>query len=195
MTKGELRAHIAQEVRNLPPAYVREADEAICQTVLASPIYQNANAIFCYIGTAREINTRPILTAALRDGKLLALPRCVGKGIMEARQIVSLDDLEEGRYGIPAPGEKRPLVSPEAFNLAVIPCATGNRQGRRLGYGGGYYDRYLPGTQCPTVLLCRERLVREDIPVESHDLLMDYLVTETGIWRTNTAEHRKGHGT
>ncbi len=63
----------------------------------------------------------------------------------------------------------------------VVPCAAGNERGERLGYGGGYYDRYLPRTRCPKMLLCRYQLVREDIPVEEHDVLMDYLVTEKGI--------------
>ena len=69
----------------------------------------------------------------------------------------------------------------EALDLALVPCSTGSRSGRRLGYGGGYYDRFLPRTTCPKALLCRGRLVREDIPTEDHDQLMDFLVTEEGL--------------
>ena len=109
------------------------------------------------------------------------MPLCVAKGVMEARQIRSLENLVPGKYGILEPGPDCPLVAPEALDLALVPCSTGSRSGRRLGYGGGYYDRFLPRTTCPKALLCRGRLVREDIPTEDHDQLMDFLVTEEGL--------------
>lgn len=181
MTKQELRKQIAAEVKALSSEYCERADAAICAAVRGSELYKNANTIFCYIGTDREIDTKALLLAALSDGKRLALPLCVGKGIMEAREIRSLDDLVSGKFDIPAPGENCPLVMPEAFDLVIVPCSTGNYKGQRLGYGGGFYDRYLGKTNGPKVLLCRKELVKEDIPVEEHDLIMDYLVTEDGL--------------
>ncbi len=181
MTKQELRAAVAAEVKALDSDYCAHADCAICAAVRNSELYQNAKTIFCYVGTDREIDTRALLAAALADGKRLALPLCVGKGIMEAREIRSLDDLVSGKFGIPAPGEACPLVMPEDFDLVIVPCSTGNCKGQRLGYGGGFYDRYLAKTNCPRMLLCREKLVKGDIPVEEHDLLMDYITTETGV--------------
>lgn len=179
--KSKLRAEIAARVKNLSPVYCREADEAICRLVLQSEAYQSARTVFCYVGAEREINTTPLLRAALRDGKTVAVPLCLEKGVMEARQIQGLSDLVTGKYGILAPMLQCPVVEPEAFDLALIPCSTGNANGQRLGYGGGFYDRYLPRTHCPTMLLCRSRLVVEDIPVEPHDVPMTYLVTERGI--------------
>ena len=181
MTKQELRKLIAGRVKNLSPVYCREADAAICQGVLQSELYRRARVLLCYVGSAREIDTSALLHAALRDGKVLALPLCVEKGVMEARQIAGLGDLVSGKYGILAPKLTCPVVEPEALELVVVPCAAGNERGERLGYGGGYYDRYLLRTSCPTMLLCRHQLEREDIPAEEHDILMDYFVTERGI--------------
>ena len=181
MTKQELRKQIADEVKALSSEYCARADAAICEAVRASELYKNAQTIFCYIGTDREIDTKALLNAALADGKRLALPLCVGKGIMEGREIRSLGDLVNGKFDIPAPGPNCPLVEPEAFDLVIVPCSTGNAKGQRLGYGGGFYDRYLGKTSCPKALLCREKLVKENIPVEEHDLVMDYLVTENGM--------------
>ena len=181
MTKQELRKQIATEVKALSGEYCERADAAICEAVRASELYQKAQTIFCYIGTDREIDTKALLLAALADGKRLALPLCVGKGIMEARQIRSLGDLVNGKYDIPAPGLECPVIEPEAFDLVIVPCSTGNHKGQRLGYGGGFYDRYLGKTNAPKVLLCRKELVKDDIPVEEHDLIMDYLVTEDGL--------------
>lgn len=181
MTKSELRAAIAAKVKNLSPVYCRDADKAICRQVLQSQLYEKADTIFCYIGTDREINTMTLLRAALIEGKRVAIPFCTGKGIMEARQIRNLSDLVSGEYGILAPKLTCPLVAPEEIELAIIPCCTGNEKGQRLGYGGGYYDRYLPGTHCPRMLLCRRHLVTDDIPMEPYDVPMDYLVTEQGV--------------
>ena len=181
MTKKELRTQIAAEVAALDSAYCERADAAICATVGESELYQKAGTMFCYIGTDREIDTKALLLRALADGKRLALPLCVGKGIMEAREIRSLDDLVSGKFGIPAPGEHCPVIEPEEFDLVIVPCSTGNEKGQRLGYGGGFYDRYLGKTTCPKVLLCRKALVKADIPVEEHDLIMDYFVSENGM--------------
>ena len=181
MTKQELRKLIAGRVKNLSPVYCREADEAICRGVIQSEAYRSAKVILCYVGTAREIDTSALLRAALRDGKTLALPLCVEKGVMEARQIQGLGELVSGKYGILAPKLTCPVVEPESLELAVVPCCTGNERGERLGYGGGYYDRYLPKVTCPTMLLCRHHLLTEEIPLEEHDLQMDYLVTERGV--------------
>lgn len=181
MTKSELRAMVAGAVKNLSPTYCREADAAICRLVTNSPAYQKARTIFCYVGSDREIDTTAILRAAFQDGKILAVPLCTAPGVMEARQVQGFSDLVSGKYGILAPKLHCPLVEPRDFDLAIVPCCTGNAGGQRLGYGGGYYDRYLPRITCPTMLLCRSRLVTEDIPVEDHDVLMTYLVTEKGL--------------
>ena len=181
MTKSELRKAIAGAVKNLSPTYCREADAAICRLVTNSPAYQKARTIFCYVGSDREIDTTAILRAAFQDGKILAVPLCTAPGVMEARQVQDFSDLVSGKYGILAPKLHCPLVEPRAFDLAIVPCCTGNARGQRLGYGGGYYDRYLPQLACPTMLLCRGRLVTEDIPTEDHDVPATYLVTEAGL--------------
>lgn len=181
MTKQELRALVAAQVKNLSPVYCREADEAICRGVLHSRPYQDARTVFCYVGTEREVNTMPILRAALQEGRTLAVPLCTAPGVMEARVITGLGDLVTGKYGILAPRASCPVLEPGDIDVAAVPCCTGNERGERLGYGGGYYDRYLPRTRCPALLLCRARLLHEDIPTEPHDLRMNYLVTERGV--------------
>ena len=182
MTKQTMRAEVAARVKNLSPTYCREADAAICRCVTQSQPYQQAKTVFCYVGTEREIDTMALLRAILRDGKVLAVPLCLPeKGRMEARRITGLGDLVSGRFGILAPKLECPKIAPEELELAIVPCCTGNATGQRLGYGGGYYDRYLPQTKCPTMLLCRHQLERSDIPVDGHDVQLDYCVTERGV--------------
>ena len=181
MTKEAIRAEMAGRVKNLSPVYCREADAAICRWVEQSEFYREARTVFCYVGAKWEIDTTALLRSALRDGKRLVLPLCTQPGVMEARQIGSLGDLVSGKFGILAPKLQCPLVPPEEIDLALVPCCTGNAGGQRLGYGGGYYDRFLPRTGCPALLLCRGQMVREDLPMDGHDVVMDYLVTEKGI--------------
>ena len=187
--KHKLRAEISAQVKALSPDYCRRADAGIIAAILDSPLYREASTIFAYAGTQREIQTMPLLEQILTDGKVLALPLCTpAPGIMEARQIRRLEDLAAGKYGILAPKEDCPLIPPAALTLALVPCCSGNRRGQRLGYGGGYYDRFLPQTCCPKLLLCREQLTRDPIPTDPHDLTMDYLVTENGIFPCNEGE-------
>lgn len=181
MTKQEIRAEMATKVKNLSPTYCREADEAICRMIIQSDVYQDAEKIFCFVGTEREINTMRLIHIMMRDGKRVAVPLCREPGVMEARRIEGMGDLVSGKYGILAPRLTCALIEPQDLDLVLVPCCTGNERGERLGYGGGYYDRYLPQTRCPKVLLCRRHVMREDIPQEPHDILMDYLVTEKGL--------------
>lgn len=181
MTKQTIRAEVAARVKNLSPIYCKEADEAICRQVIQSDVYDKARTIFCYVGTEREIDTMRLIHIMMRDGKNVAVPLCTQRGVMEARLIVGMGDLVSGRYGILAPRLQCPVVAPEDLDLVIVPCCTGNARGQRLGYGGGYYDRYLTQTKCPTMLLCRHQLEREDIPIDEHDVLLDYFVTERGM--------------
>ena len=181
MTKKELRTHVAETVKGLSWLYREKADRAIRFHIYGWSLYKAAGTVFCYAGTDREIDTRELLNSALIAGKRVVLPVCTGPGIMETRAIQTMGDLVPGKYGILAPGPGCPLVEPEEIDLAFIPCASGNARGERLGYGGGFYDRYLPRLRCPTALLCRKRLAEEEIPMESHDVRMDYFISEDGI--------------
>ena len=115
----------------------------------------------------------------MESERAVALPRSRPGGSMD----FALYDgrLAEGLYGIPQPPEDAPELRPGEGDLILVPALCCDAAGVRLGHGGGYYDRYLPRMSCPTMLLCRSRLVTEDIPVEDHDVLMTYLVTEQGI--------------
>lgn len=133
------------------------------------------------MGTAGEIHTKPLIQAALDQGKRVAVPKCISKGIMEARQIRSLGELYPGSYGIEEPEKAAEIIEPEEISLALVPCLTCSEDGRRLGYGGGFYDRFLRSVPGPWAVLCRGRLMEAEIPWEAHDLLMDVVIWEEGI--------------
>ena len=168
--KQQLRKTMHTLEARLPERYLAQADRKIAAQLLAMPEYQAADTVFCFVSTGREIDTHPILQAALEAGKTLCVPRCLGGGIMELRSIQSLNA----------------LVSTDTVDFAVLPCLTCNHLGQRLGRGGGYYDRFLASYRGGTVLLCRERLIREEIPVTSLDYPIPWVLTEAGLFEDGT---------
>nr|WP_325247187.1 5-formyltetrahydrofolate cyclo-ligase [uncultured Oscillibacter sp.] len=180
--KQQLRAVMRARERQLSDRYRRESDQAIAAHLTAMPEYQAAGTIFCFVGTPHEIDTRPILKNALAAGKRLCVPLCTGPGMMELRQITTLSQLTPGAYGIPEPPEDAPTVSVDETDFAILPCLTCNHLGHRLGQGQGYYDRFLAHYRSGAVLLCREKLIREEIPLEPHDYPIPWVLTERGLY-------------
>lgn len=184
--KALLRMSVLEAARSLDPQYTRSADQAILSHLISLPAYQNAEYVFCFYGTAFEIQTQAFLEKVLSDGKHLALPLCISKGIMQARLINDLSDLAPGRYGLMEPAADTPVLPPGQIDFAVIPCVTCDREGNRIGHGGGYYDRFfkdLPDTPC--ALICREILLSDQVRslCEPHDVRFCPVITECGVYQ------------
>lgn len=176
--KKQLRKKVKEKVAALSPEYCKFADRQINHKVISLEAYQNANVVFCYVGTKDEINTIPILKDILNHGKRLGVPKCISYGVMEVYEITRLDELQPGAYGILEPTEGCRLIRPEEIDFACIPCLTCSKDGKRLGYGGGFYDRYLPKLSCEKAVLCRSALMEEEIPMDEYDVKVDIVITD-----------------
>ena len=140
----------------------------------------------CFASFGSEVDTAPLVRWCLDQGKRVALPRIVGKRHMEAFWVTDpAADLESGSYGIREPRAGLPQASPEAIDLVVVPGSAFDRSGDRMGYGGGFYDTFLPRLQprTPRVAVAFELQLVDDVPEEDHDLRIDVLVTERGVLR------------
>lgn len=184
--KQQLRRTLRALERSFSEHYRTMSSQAITRHLLAMPEYQAAGTVFCFVGTSREVDTTPILRDALAAGKRLCVPLCVGEGLMELRQITALEELVPGAYGILEPPPESSPVEADGVDLAVIPCLGCSHSGHRLGQGGGFYDRFLSHYRGGTVMVCRERLIREDIPLEPHDYPVPWVLTERGLWEDGT---------
>lgn len=178
VVKKELRKEIKKKAAALPEDYCKEADEIIFKKVISMPEYEKAEVIFCYVGTKREINTYPILNSILESGKRLGVPKCLSYGVMEVYEIENFRQLVSGAYGIMEPAKECKRIEPEEIELAIVPCLTCSPDGKRLGYGGGFYDRYLPKLHCPKMVLCRKQLMTEDIPMDEFDVVLDGVISD-----------------
>ena len=176
ITKKELRKILIEKRKHLPLEYRQHADAQIFQKIIDSEAYQTARTIFCFVSTADEINTHPVIEHGLNHGKCMVVPKCIEKGIMHAYQIHSFDDLEPGRYGILEPKEHCKLIQPSDIDLAIIPCLSCDPQGYRIGYGGGFYDRYIQDQTFIKLIICYERLFCQELPTESFDEKSDIII-------------------
>lgn len=177
MQKKQLRREIAARVRALPQAVREQAGRAIERSVLALPEYAAAESVFLYIAMPTEPDTRGILERALRDGKRVYVPKCVGKGEMLAVRIHGLDDLQPGAYGISEPVDCSETAEPGALDLILVPCVAASPDGKRLGHGAGFYDRFLEGNADKTVCLCFSAALSDAIPTEPTDVRMHRVVS------------------
>ena len=173
------------------------ADERICSNLLKSEFYVNCDVLLAYYPLKKrgEVNIFPILSAALNDKKLLALPLCRkssdGEPFMEFRLVSSLDSLTVGSFSIPEPQLSSSVFDPsdkESGKLrttVIVPGIVFDREGYRIGYGGGYYDRFLArmgNTNIQSVGLVRSELILPSLPHDIFDLPADAIIDEKGVF-------------
>ena len=182
MDKKAFRKEVLEKIAALPEEYIASSNRGIYENFISMPEFINAKSIFAYISEKREPDTIRIIEKALEMGKTVALPVSYEGGVMVPKVVKSLDGLEIGLYGIPAPSENSPTLSEDEVDLIIVPAVTFNKSGYRLGRGGGYYDRFLSKAKAISVGLGREELLC-DVPLEKHDMSVNYLVTEVCVYK------------
>ena len=182
--KKALRTFIRKKERTLDPTYKAESSEAICRHLLALDEYKSAKIVFAFAGTEKEIDTSLFMNETIAAGKTLILPRCAAEHAIDLCVVRSMDDLEAGAYGILEPKKNCALVTAADIDFAVVPCLSFDRKGRRLGQGGGYYDRFLAHADCCTVGLIRAAFLLDALPAEWNDVPVSAVITEDGVLQT-----------
>lgn len=158
----------------------REAESLAIERILtSSDIWLNAQSVFIYYSIDSEVATHGIIDAALKCGKAVYLPRCAEQGKMHAIRIMSLDDLRPGKYFIPEPVGTDELMG--APDLTIVPGLAFDSYGGRMGYGGGYYDRFLANVNTAAAALAYTCQVIERVPTGAHDAPVNYIITPAGI--------------
>ncbi len=182
--KNEIREKY-KPLRALIPADVKkQMDEKICKTFLSLATYRYASILLLYAPKSDEVDVMPIALQALRDGKMVAFPRCIPESHdMEYHFITSLDQLERGSYGLLEPTPELPKYDIEMTQptACVIPALVYDKKGYRLGYGKGYYDRYLGKFHGSKVGMVYSDFIIDSIPRGRFDLSVDFIVSEKGI--------------
>lgn len=189
--KRALRDAIKQKRRDMPPSEKKEKDLAIKQKVQSLLQYKKAKLLLCYVSTVIEVDTKGIIEDALRQGKRVAVPRCIDPehSIMEFFYIHSLNDLSPGTFGVlepdPCTSEK---VTDFTNSLNIVPGLCFDYQGYRLGYGKGYYDRFLSSHPGPRIGIVYSQFVKYKLHHGRFDVAMDLIVTERYLRFTKKRE-------
>lgn len=174
-SKNALRRHITEQP---VPDW-----ESLVDAFLALPELETAETVLLFYGVMREPDTTVLIDALLKQGKTVALPKCLSERRMEARQISHGSNLILSAYGIPEPDEECPTVDRDRIDLILVPNLCCDQSGYRLGHGGGYYDRYLAGYSGMTVALCPEKWLQEQLPRDEFDIPVRLVLTETRMRR------------
>lgn len=172
MDKTELRREIRARKRAMTEEEIETRSAKLAQLFFASEAYQNAKTIYGYLPYNQEVRTVPMLERALKDGKKVAVPKVYG----DEMKFLYLDDLNavaKGYAGIPEPIADEPVAQDETA-LVLMPGLAFDPQGHRIGYGGGFYDKFLAAEpHHPTLALCYEFQMLPKLDVEDHDIPVD----------------------
>lgn len=176
MDKTSLRRELAAKKRALTAAQIETASAALAARLFDHPLYRQAAAIYAYLSYNQEVRTMPIVHRAWHDGKRVAVPRVLGE-TMEFFWLTPETRLELSGYGIPEPTGGERADDPTA--LVLMPGLAFDPSGNRLGYGGGFYDRFLAREpEHPTVALCYGFQLLPRLEVQSHDRAVDVVISE-----------------
>lgn len=179
LEKRELRRRVREELSALSRSELVRSDDALFARFLALPQVEAAKTVFAFWGIpGKEPDTSRLIGELVKRGKTVGLPRMLPERRMEVRRYDPDRPLVKVSFGISEPGEDCPLLEREDVGLVLVPAVCYDRRGYRLGFGGGYYDRWLEGFSGVTVGLCREAVLRETVPIEAHDAKVDILLTE-----------------
>ena len=181
-TKAQLRQEMLRQRRLTPPEEKKRIDREITARLLQLDCFLRAERVFLYVSTPEEISTREILDACWQSGKIACVPKCLPGHRMSARQISSVADLTEQTYGISEPGAHCPEIAPEHIDLCIVPALACDRLGYRIGYGGGFYDRFLCQTHSETAALCASARFLDRLPTERFDIPCRTIITENEVW-------------
>ena len=175
MDKKELRRAIREKKRAMTEEEICSRSARLAELFLASEAYRNAKTIYGYMPYNQEVRTVPMLEQALKDGKRVAVPKCYG----DEMKFIYLDDLtkvEKGYANIPEPIADGP-EGDDPTALVLMPGMAFDPQGHRIGYGGGFYDKFLSREpDHPTLALCYEFQMLPSLETEAHDIPVDYVI-------------------
>ena len=173
--KAALRKHLLEK-RDATSAELRDiASEKIHENLKKNSSFINAQNIACYFPIGSEVNTHNIMLDTLEQGKNLLLPKIIGDNI-EFYIVSNLEKLEKGRFEIMEP--KDSCERTKKIDCVLIPTVGVSKSGVRLGYGHGYYDRFLSSTDAMKISLTYSKQIVKSIPSDSHDIKIDWIVTE-----------------
>lgn len=155
-------------------------DNIILKKIVNSSDYRNASCIFIFVSYKSEVDTHSIIKSALEDGKIVCVPKVISKDRgMIAVRIKEFGDLVHGKFNILEPPDDTFKIHESRIDLSYVPGVAFDSCGGRIGYGGGYYDRFLKGLRadCKKIGICYKFQIIDKVPMEKHDICIDKIIS------------------
>ena len=162
---------------------VRQKSDRIMSTLFSTKDYKQAKIVMFYVDMRNEVMTKDAIEKTLANGKRVVVPRVKsGYGLL-AIEINGLNELVPGTFGVLEPPKKEEIALKD-IDVVVIPGVAFDKKGYRIGYGGGYYDNFLPKLKSDTkrIAVAFEMQMMASIPTELHDVNMDMIITEKRVY-------------
>lgn len=162
----------------------KEKSRCICENAAALPEFKRARNVLLYSAVGSEVDLSYLFQKARDAGKAVFYPRCMGEGEMVFLKVDDPSQLIEGNFGIKEPSENAGIFAGGDSTVCFVPAIAYSEKGYRLGYGGGYYDRFLSDFKGTAVGIAFEECIAKALPTEDHDIKTDYIITESRVTKT-----------
>ena len=182
--KAALRLECARVRGAIAPSEKEARDEKICRHLCSLAVFRYARKVLLYYPIRSEVNLLPLMQTALSMGKEVYFPLChpTKEGVMTFHRVTDTEQLTKGSFSVPEPSAAAPLYEDDSsLTVCVIPALAYDKEGFRLGYGKGYYDRFLADFSGTRIGVGYEELVLQKVPHNRFDLKADLIVTEKGV--------------
>ena len=187
LNKKTIRETAIAQLKEMPSEEFERQCQSLANQLFSTEEWKKTTTIGITIANAHEIYTIPIIEQALEEGKRVAVPRCIpSEKRMDFRYIEHLNQLEKAYYDLLEPiVNETKAASPEEIDYMVVPGVAFDERGYRIGYGGGYYDRYLQDYKGATVSLLFSNQLLKQLPVDEYDVPVDSLILPNGMKRND----------
>ena len=182
--KKRLRAHFLAQRAAIPAAEKAALDAALCREIAAHPAFAACETLLCFFPVRGEPDFTALYELARERGVKTAFPICTGVQ-MRFHIVAHEREMETGRFGIPTPPKDAPLAPLNARTLCLVPALAASGKGERLGYGGGFYDRFLANFKGTSMLPIYSTFTCDTLPREDTDLAVSIILTEKGVLLQN----------
>jgi 5-formyltetrahydrofolate cyclo-ligase len=182
MSKEQLRKEAMSYLKGLPKIEKKQLEKELTEKMLGTDLWKRSHVIGMTLSMEMEWDTTTLIKAGWRQNKLICVPRTEKKGRkMSFFQLNHFGQLKNSTNSIREPEEGAREVEKKAIDLLIVPGLLFDKNGYRIGFGGGYYDRFLKDFTNHTASMCTDKQIKETLPTETHDVPVQYLLTETGL--------------
>ena len=162
--------------------FIHQTSKHACENLISSQAFANADTVLLYFPIKNEISPLDIFDVAHRLGKTVAFPLCQKEShTLVFCKVTSLDKLVPSQHGLFEPSNECEIITPDEHTLCIVPALAFSKSGSRLGYGGGYYDRFLANFKGISAGFSYSSLLVDSLPTSEHDIPLDMIITESEV--------------